>query len=104
MRYDIFLAPEAFEDLHCLTAKMRVEVQGALERYLRHTPTGVGKSRIKRLRGLSHPQFRLRVGADVRVFYDVTETTVQILAIILKSDAEAWLERSGEPDEEGGSV
>jgi mRNA interferase RelE/StbE len=55
----------------------------------------IGKSRIKRLRGLARPQYRLRVG-DVRVFYDVTPTTVEILAIVPKSEAIAWLERKGE--------
>ena len=51
-----------------------------------HEPTKVSKSRIKRLRGLSQPQYRLRVG-DIRVFYDVTETTVHVLAIIPKAQA-----------------
>jgi mRNA interferase RelE/StbE len=41
--------------------------------HLRHGPTKLSKSRIKRLRGLEQPQYRLRVG-ETRVFYDVTET------------------------------
>src|SRR5439155_1779326 len=36
----------------------------------------------KRLRGLSRPQYRLRVGDDIRVFYDVVENTVQVLAVV----------------------
>ena len=44
---------------------------------------------------MSRPQFRLRVG-DIRVFYDVTEKTVQVLAIVAKSQANEWLERCGE--------
>jgi prevent-host-death family protein len=47
-------------------------VRDALERHLRYEPTRVSKSRIKRLRGLSQPQYRRRVG-EVRVFYDVTQ-------------------------------
>jgi mRNA interferase RelE/StbE len=47
---------------------------------------------------MSRPQFRLRVG-EVRVFYDVTEGIVEILAIVPKSRAEAWLEKAGESDE-----
>ena len=58
-------------------------------------------SRIKRLRGLSRPQYRLRIG-EVRVFYDVTETAVEVLAIIAKAEAQAWLEREGTPDAGGG--
>ena len=67
----------------------------AIEEHLRHEPTKTSKSRIKRLRGLSRPQYRLRVG-DVRVFYDVTKPTVEILAIVSKEEALEWLEKSGE--------
>jgi mRNA-degrading endonuclease RelE of RelBE toxin-antitoxin system len=57
----------------------------------------VSRSRIKRLRGLRQPQYRLRVG-DVRIFYDVTETTVEVLAIVTKSEAESWLAEYGNPE------
>jgi mRNA-degrading endonuclease RelE of RelBE toxin-antitoxin system len=57
-------------------------------------PEAVSRSRIKRLRGLSQPQFRLRVG-EIRVFYDVVEDRVEILAIVQKSDAAAWLKKVG---------
>lgn len=104
MRYDIVLAPEAIEDLDNLKANVRATVRDAIEQHLRHQPTKVSKSRIKRLRGLSHPQYRLRVGDDIRVFYDVTEAEVQVLAIVPKSDAEAWLAKYGENDEKSSSV
>jgi hypothetical protein len=42
----------------------------------------------------------LRVG-DIRVFYDVAAAEVQVLAIITKSEAQAWLEREGVTDESG---
>ncbi len=58
------------------------------------------KSRIKRLRGLKRPQFRLRV-EDVRVFYDVREQVVEVLAIIAKSEAEKWLGQTGKPENAG---
>jgi len=64
--------------------------------HLTHEPMKVGKSRIKRLRGLSQPQYRLRVD-DIRVFYDVTETQVQVLAIVAKAQAQAWLDEQGTP-------
>src|SRR5262249_55921726 len=63
-----------------------------IETHLRHQPERTSRSRIKRLRGLLRPQYRLRVD-EVRVFYDVTGSTVQILAIVPKSEAEAWLAR-----------
>src|SRR3989442_9789490 len=104
MRYDIVLAPEAAEDLRGLTANARAEVRDAIEHHLRHQPTKVSKSRIKRLRGLTHPQYRLRVGDDIRVFYDVTEPAVQVLAVVAKSQADQWLNQHGESDETGGAV
>lgn len=95
MRYEIELAPQAIEDLKRLKANVRSTVRDAIERHLRHEPTKTSKSRIKRLRGVSRPHFRLRVD-DVRVFYDVSKRTVEVLAIILKADAEAWLLKVGE--------
>ncbi len=86
------------------TAPVRTGLREALELHLRHEPTKVSKSRIKRLRGLSQPQYRLRVG-DIRVFYDVTETQVQVLAVVTKADAQAWLDEQGTPitdNAEGG--
>jgi len=81
MRFEILLAQEAVDDLKRLNAHERVVVRRALETHLRNAPRKVSKSRIKRLRGLSRPQFRLRVG-DVRVFYDVSDDAVQVLAIL----------------------
>jgi len=68
---------------------------------LRFEPAKVSKSRIKRLRELGRPQYRLRVD-DIRVFYDVTETAVEVLAIVRKAEAQAWLEQQGTPDPGGG--
>mgnify|MGYP006267548011 FL=1 len=64
-----------------LTARDRATVRDAIERHLRCEPAKSSKGRIKRLRGLSHPQFRSRVG-EVRVFCDIVENVVEVLAII----------------------
>jgi mRNA-degrading endonuclease RelE of RelBE toxin-antitoxin system len=104
MRYEIILAPEAAEDLKALKASIRAHVQDAIERYLRHEPDRLSKSRIKRLEGLSRPQYRLRVGDDIRVFYDVAESSVEVLAVVSKSQVEQWLKRYGEGDEDSGSI
>jgi mRNA interferase RelE/StbE len=104
MPYDIVLAPEAVEDLNDLKANVRAAVRDALEQHLRHQPTRVSRSRGKRLRGFSRPQYRLRVGDDVRVFYDVSERIVQVLAVVPKSEADAWLAKHGESDEASGPV
>ena len=74
-------------------ARIRAEVRG-METHLRHEPTKTSKSRIKRLRGRRKQKYRLRIG-EVRVFYDVTENEVQVLAIVPKSLAAEWLENWG---------
>jgi len=94
MRFEILLAPEAVQYLKHLKAHDRAEVRDAIEVHLRHQPTQTSKSRIKRSRGISRPQFRLRVG-EIRIFYDVTKDVVEILAIVTKSEAAEWLEKAG---------
>jgi mRNA interferase RelE/StbE len=96
MRFEIFLAPEAFEDLRRLKAKERSAVKEALETHLRHEPTKTSRSRIKRLRGIARPQYRLRV-EEVRVFYDVSGSVVEVLAIVPKPESESWLAQFGNP-------
>src|SRR5579862_9229947 len=95
MPFEILLAPEAIEDLRRLRASLRAAVRDALEIHLRREPARTSRSRIKRLRGLRRPQYRLRVD-EVRVFYDVSGATVKILAVVAKSEAEAWLAQFGD--------
>ena len=97
MPFSIVVAPEAVEDVARLPASIRAPVRSALEAHLRHEPEKVSRSRIKRLRGLRRPQYRLRVG-EVRVFYDVSGETVEVLAIVAKSEAQAWLAQFGNPE------
>jgi len=47
-------------------------------------------------------RYRLRVD-EIRVFYDVTETRVEILAVVSKAQAEAWLKEKGTPSAPSGS-
>jgi mRNA-degrading endonuclease RelE of RelBE toxin-antitoxin system len=96
MPFDIIVAPEAVEDMKSLKANVRAMVKVAIETHLRHDPTKLSRSRIKRLRGLERPQYRLRTG-DIRVFYDISQSTFEILAVINKSDAAQWLARFGSP-------
>ena len=97
MRHEIVLAPEAVEDFKRLDAHRRALVRAAIEKHLRHEPVKVGRSRIKRLRGIRHPGCRLRV-EEVRVFYDVTGSVVEILAIVPKTRASEWLAESAEAE------
>ncbi len=89
------MSPEAVQDLKSLDAHDKAKVKDLIQMHLRHTPMKVSKSRIKRLRGLRHPQYRLRID-EMRVFYDVEGGAVHILAIIPKSKAAQWLKEAGE--------
>jgi mRNA interferase RelE/StbE len=102
MRYEIVLAPTAAKAHRALPAYVRGRVRDALELHLRHEPKKVSKSRIKRLRGLTRPQYRLRVD-EIRIFYDVSETAVEVLAIIPKAEAKAWLDQEGTSAESSSS-
>lgn len=95
MRYEIILSPQAVADLRKLPARRRTEVREQIEVHLRHEPSRTSRSRIKKLRGLSRPQYRLRVG-DIRVFYDVAGDEVQILTIVTKEQALRWLQNAGD--------
>jgi mRNA-degrading endonuclease RelE of RelBE toxin-antitoxin system len=95
MRHEIVLGPDAARAYKALDDRFRAEVRDAIEIHLRYQPEKVSKSRIKRLRGLTRPQYRLRVG-EVRVYYDVLDDVVQILAVVDKSKASDWLKEKGE--------
>lgn len=94
MRFEIILAPLAARTLRALAAYDRSMIRDALETHLRHQPGKTSKSRIKRLRGLRQPQYRLRVN-EFRVFYDIVRQEVQVLAIVAKDEAQAWLDEYG---------
>ena len=81
MEFEIVLAPQAVKDLRALRATDRSAVQRAMQEHLRFQPERVSRSRIKRLRGLRRPQYRLRVG-EIRVFYDVRGQVVEVLAVV----------------------
>ena len=97
MPYDLILAPEAVEDFQHLTARLLAVVREAIETYLRREPMRESRSRIKKLRGTSHPEYRLRVD-EIRIFYDILGNAVEILAIVPRSQAAAWLKGIGEQD------
>ena len=83
--YTIMLKPSAIADLDALRKYDATQIADAMERHLQHNPTKQSKSRIKRLRGISNPDFRLRVG-DYRIFYEVDEIArrVEVLRVMHK--------------------
>ena len=101
VRFEIILSPDASRQFRKLPAHVRAQVRDAIERHLRHEPSKLSKSRVKRLRGVDRPQYRLRV-EDTRVFYDVNARTVEVLAIVSKAEAQAWLDDEGTPSTPGG--
>ncbi len=95
MPYVVDVTWDAARDIRDLRPHVRRTVLDALETHLRHEPTKTSRTRIKRLRDMTSPQYRLRVD-DVRVFYDVDGTTVTVLGVVPKSDADRWLADNGE--------
>jgi mRNA-degrading endonuclease RelE of RelBE toxin-antitoxin system len=101
VRFEIILSPAAGKALAALPAHTRSRVRDGIEVHLRYEPTKLSKSRIKRLRDLEQPQYRPRLG-EMRVFYDVTKAEVHVLAVVSKSEAQAWLDDQGIPAKAGG--
>jgi mRNA interferase RelE/StbE len=97
MRFEIRVAQRAERQLLALTAYHRATIRTALETHLRHEPAKLSKSRIKRMRGLMRPQYRLRVG-EFRIFYDIVDQEIQIIAIVTKADADRWLAEFAQTD------
>jgi mRNA-degrading endonuclease RelE of RelBE toxin-antitoxin system len=90
MKFEVALDQDALADLGVLRAYDRKTVLDMIERVLTTTPTQISKSRIKRLRGLDSPQYRLRVGS-FRVFYDVTDTEVYVMRVLSKAAVAEYL-------------
>lgn len=99
MQYKVIIADSA-KDVFCrFDGRWRSTLKEAMRQFLEHEPKKESRSRIKRLRGLRRPQYRLRVG-DMRVFYDVNDAMqrVEILGFALKHGAEEWIEQHGAPE------
>ncbi|MBI4518409.1 MAG: type II toxin-antitoxin system RelE/ParE family toxin [Deltaproteobacteria bacterium] len=91
--YEIVLKHGAIEDLDGLRKYDATQIADAMEKHLTHEPTKESRSRIKRLRGVSEPDYRLRV-ADYRVFYSVREQErrVDVLRIMHKDETREYCE------------
>ena len=89
----LFLKPSAIKDLDALRKYDAVMIADEMERFLVQSPTKESKSRIKRLRGIRDPDYRLRLG-DYRVFYNVNkmEKRVDVLRILHKERTREYYE------------
>jgi len=94
MPNEVVLSPRARLEFRALSAYARAKVRDATDRHLIHTPTEEGKSRVKRLRGMRKPQYRLAMD-DLRVYYDVEGVSVLVHGIGDKACADAWLSEEG---------
>jgi len=96
MKYEILMSPQARAQFEGLCAYDRAKLRDAIDAHLQHRPTAESKRRIKRLRDLRKPQYRLRVD-DLRVFYDVEGNVVIVHGIVDKPHAAEWLAEEGDP-------
>ena len=90
-QYEIILKPSAMKDMDKLSrydAKMILDV---MEESLEGEPAKESKSRIKRLRGITDPDYRLRAG-DYRVFYSIDNAVgqVNVLRILHKEETNEY--------------
>ena len=72
------------------------QILDAIESHLRFEPERTSRTRIRRLRGKQQATFRLRVG-DYRIFYDVLESFVSVVAILHKDETPKFYEQGEEP-------
>ena len=91
--YEVVLKQSAIADMDALRKFDATQIADAMEKHLRHDPTKASKSRIKRLRGVSSPDYRLRIG-DYRVFYavDEDERRVDVLRVMHKDQTASYYE------------
>jgi mRNA-degrading endonuclease RelE of RelBE toxin-antitoxin system len=83
--FRITVRPGAAAQIRRLRRVDAVAILDAMEAHLRHEPERVSRSRIKRLRGSRAATYRLRV-RDYRVFYDVAEAQVVVIAVLHKTE------------------
>jgi len=94
MQYEIVLTDTAKKHYGALDARWRVMIKKGMNVHLGHEPMKTSRSRIKRLREMEQPEYRLRLD-PYRVFYDVAGRTVVVLAIVPKDDTARWLNQYG---------
>ena len=98
MKYKVIIAQSAQETFKKLDAWWRSSLKKAMRKYLEIAPKQESRSKIKRLRGLRQPQYRLRVD-KMRVFYNVNDKKkrVEVLGFVMKPETSQWLKKPGVP-------
>lgn len=83
--FEIEFKSLALRQLKDLKRYYAIQIVSAIEKYLKFNPDKPSIPRIKRLRGYQKATYRLREG-DYRIFYDVDQTTVTVVAILHKTE------------------
>jgi mRNA interferase RelE/StbE len=90
-KYEVRLKPSAIRDMDRLRKHDAARIADAMERHLAFEPMKESKSRIKRLKGISDPDYRLRMG-HYRVFYNVVGKRVDVLRVMHKKETYDYYE------------
>ncbi|MCX7011501.1 MAG: type II toxin-antitoxin system RelE/ParE family toxin [Candidatus Sumerlaeota bacterium] len=95
VRHEFILKPSAVRDLDRIRKHYAVMIADGIEEFLTHNPTRESKSRIKRLRGIQDPDYRLLLG-EYRIFYNVDEAErrVEVLRILHKGETHRYYEEA----------
>ena len=96
MKYAVIVAKDAQAEHAKLDGRWRSRLKKEMRTHLERHPKRETKSRIKRLRELRKPQYRMRVDT-MRVFYDVDDELhrVEVLGFVDKARAPEWLKLHG---------
>jgi len=94
--FDIECKAEAVAALRKIKSFWARQILDAIESHLRLEPERTTRTTIKRLRGKQQATFRLRV-RDYRVFYDVLENVVSVVAVLHKDETPKFHEQGEEP-------
>ena len=89
--YEIVLKRSAIADMDRLRKYYATQVADGMEKHLQHEPIKISKTRIRRLRGISNPDYRLRIG-EYRAFYNVDEEArrVEVLRVMHTDETLAY--------------
>lgn len=88
-KYGIVLKPSAIRDMDRLRKVDAARIADGMEKHLETEPRRESRSRIKRLRGIRDPDYRLRIG-DHRVFYNVVGNRVNVLRVMHKDETQEY--------------
>ena len=92
--FRIELTPQALNQLKAVKRYDASQIVHAIETHLRTTPDKPSPPRIKILRGRQQATYRLRAG-NYRIFYDVLDEAVRVVAILHKKDTERFYSEEG---------